>query len=447
MAEARGKFRPGFLAVVGGHLWVVDRMQPTAEVIDLGSGAVVASPSWPEVLPSTDPDPFDPDGDWRVLAGDRCLWVQQRNGPVAQVSERGFVTGHYARGLALTTRSAHGVWCLPPPPKPDLAAHQDAPPPMRPPYTSLQLLGAAGAREIRLNAAGVRGAASYRGDLYLHLEMHTGGSRTPLIRGRSWLYAPPLQWMRLRRDQPVPDLLGQDVLEPCAGPVVPSSARNGGHLRVTVRRGSSQVRHSEPAGGRAWSVGHDPAATKDPPRALAWPTTPTNADPGTPIDLGPGAPVAALGTDQHLWVAVEEPNQHDSHSRPAPTSLLRVDVATGTVSTVLSAGSIDITHRSWPLGPRPIDVDEYVTYWQQLFHQMVTSPTPLADGFSAGRAEAVGSWPDTALHVTFELDSHPGRRLRRTVHLYDELGRPTPPDGTLTHLWEQIETRSLPSPR
>jgi hypothetical protein len=165
------------------------------------------------------------------------------------------------------------------------------------------------------------------------------------------------------------------------------------------------------------------------------------------VDLGPGVPIAVLGTDRHLWVAVEEPRLRNTFTRPTPTALLRVDARSGRIDTVLPAGSVDITDQSWPLGPAPIDAEDYAHFWHERFSLPMTGrERPLATGVTAGRADLVGTWPDTAVHLTFDLDAHPGTRWRRIVPLYDELGRPTPPTHAITHLWEQLETSQLPSP-
>lgn len=56
----------------------------------------------------------------------------------------------------------------------------------------------------------------------------------------------------------------------------------------------------------------------------------------------------------------------------------------------------------------------------------------------------VGSWPDTELHVTFDYAPRPGRRLRRTVPLFDELGRQVAPEYATIHLMEALDTKDIP---
>lgn len=443
MAEPRRTLRPAHLGLHRGHLWVFDHLQPTAALLDPSSGAVVSQVSWPQLPPATEPDPFDPDGQWRIHVDDAGVFVQQRSGPVAALSPAGLIGGFHSAYRTLTTRSAHGLWCLPPTPRPDLAVRQDAPPRFRGNRTIVRLIGngPGPSRTISIDTPAVHTARSTGGDLYLLIEERTG-ARTSLG-ADSWLFRPATQWVRLPAEHPVPDQLERHDLTDGDEPATTVSGRNAGRVR-SAHPGSPGLA-TEPAGGRQWRVTHDGSPAGPTRRALVWATTPDR--PAQPIDLGPGTPVAVLGTGEHLWVAIEEPRLLGTYTRPGATTLVRVDPGTGDATTVLPAGSIDITDQSWPLGPAPVDADDYSAYWLAAMTDPMTDPDrPLATGVRNGKAALVGSWPDTEIHLTFDLDSHPGTRLRRVVPLHDELGRPTPPDHAITHLWEQIETRQLPLP-
>lgn len=450
MAEPRRTLRPAYLGLHRGHLWVFDHLQPTAVLLDPVSGAVVDQVSWPQLAPTATPDPFDPDGQWRIHISDAGVFVQQRSGPVAALSRDGLIGGFHSAGRTLTARSAHGLWCLPPTPRPDLAARHDAPPRFRGNRTTVRLIGndPGPSRTISLDTPAVHTARSSGGDLYLLIEERTG-ARTSLG-ADSWIFRPATQWVRLLAEHPVPDQLERHELIDCDEPAITLSQRNAGRLGLWSAAPDHPRRRTEPAGGQQWRITHDGGPAGPTRHTLARTIEPDSADPPSPsrrIDLGPGTPVAVLGTDQHLWVAIEQPRLLNTYTRPEAAALVRVDVRTGDVTTVLPPASIDITDQSWPLGPAPIDAQDYAHYWQAYTATpMSNADRPLATGVRNGTAELVETWPDTAIHLTFDLDTHPGARLRRVVPLYDELGRPIPPEHAITHLWEQIETRQLPRP-
>jgi hypothetical protein len=60
----------------------------------------------------------------------------------------------------------------------------------------------------------------------------------------------------------------------------------------------------------------------------------------------------------------------------------------------------------------------------------------------------VRAWPDTELVLTSDHPELPGVRLRRSVPLFDELGRRAPPEyaDVHLHLWEHLATQPLPRP-
>lgn len=403
--------------------------------------------SWAQLPPAADPDPFDPDGQWRINISDAGVWVQQRSGPVAAVAGMGLTGAAYSAGRRLTARSAHGLWCLPATPRPDLAARHDAPPRYRGNRTTVRLIstGPDPSRTISVDTGAVHDARSTGGDLHLLIEERTG-ARTSLGPD-SWIYRPALQWVRVAADHPVPDQLERHDLINSEEPPVTLSQRNGGRLWSTHPEHPRP--RTEPAGGLHWRIAHDGGPPGPTRRAQAWPTAPDAATDlgGRHVDLGPGEPVAVLGTAGHLWVAIEQPRLRNTYTRPAATALVRVNPSTGEVTTVMPADSLDTTAQSWPLGPAPLDAEDYARYWHAFMSAPMTNhERPLATGVRNGRAEVVGTWPDTEIHLTFDLDTHPDTRLRRIVPLYDELGRPSPPDHAISHLREQIETRQLPHP-
>ncbi len=167
----------------GPVVWLVDRLQPVAVAVAAGTGAEVARVSWPQ-LPAP-PVPVWHSG-WLVrpaapasrhtnrdhaagtgLAGG--LWVQSSaGGPVARVFPDGRVAVHEVGPLWLRTVSAHGAWCLPDPPVPDLTDAPTAPPPSRPEPVPAVLLTTGASRQVQA-AADVHGARTVAGDLYLRV--------------------------------------------------------------------------------------------------------------------------------------------------------------------------------------------------------------------------------------------------------------------------------------
>lgn len=61
----------------------------------------------------------------------------------------------------------------------------------------------------------------------------------------------------------------------------------------------------------------------------------------------------------------------------------------------------------------------------------------------------MGTWPDTAVLVSFRHPGWPGIRLERRLPLFDELGRPEPVDLDLVgwRLAEWLGARLAPPPR
>jgi len=56
----------------------------------------------------------------------------------------------------------------------------------------------------------------------------------------------------------------------------------------------------------------------------------------------------------------------------------------------------------------------------------------------------MGDWPDTHVHILFTAQRHPGKRLRRILPLYDELGRQVPPLYGDSHLDEDLASGAMP---
>lgn len=117
-----------------------------------------------------------------------------------------------------------------------------------------------------------------------------------------------------------------------------------------------------------------------------------------------------------------------------------------------SVPPVDISAHCWPLGPAPVDADSYARSQRDRFsdldhawHDVETGDSgPLADGTSNWICDLDGSWPHTRLVITFSHRDYPGVRLRRSVPLFDEIGRIDPPEFADIHLMEDLDTGNLP---
>lgn len=448
--------RPKFLTMIGDELWVLDAVQPVGAILDPETGAVQGIRSWPQLPPSAEPDDGDPDHHWRVVAAADALWVQQSAGPLARVDRDGTVAGHVSGELRLTVATAHGVWCLPPKPLRARATSPEELPTVGGRRSWLRVVRPDGdIQGVHVETPGVLAAQNHDSDLFLHVE--TGHGRP--VRSAThelWWWEAETQWLRLPAGIEVPFSLSLAAFAAGAPPRSAASATNGGrfHARwLGVDPTAVPDEYPlEPAGGRWWVVGHrDLAATS----VLAWEVDADGGAPTREVDLGVGHPCALLGTSQHLWVAIEE--GAPGPGRSLPTRLVRVHTATGAVETVLEAEALDISELGWPAGPaggtvaRPIETDSYIRFWQRFFASLDDcgvaqdgTRTPLSEGLRNTRAVIVGDWPDAEIEVTFDLDERPGLRLRRMIPLFDEVGRPVPPEYHDITIKEDLETGRVP---
>lgn len=430
-------------------MWVVDDVQPIAVVLDARSGDVVTTVGWRQVPP---PATEDDDEGWLVHPADHGLWVQRACGPLLLVGEDGSVRGWRSGRQRLGVVTAHGAWCLPDPPVQDLATTQDAPAQGGGGWHRLLLAHPSRTTVELLVDAPVHSARSVDGDLLL--EVGTGGGRRRnLGTPDCWELVAETAWLRLPAGEPPPPQL--TLAEHAVGPPADPGSDTGDGGRGLGRRWIPRA--AEAAHRRA------PQVPADGPGELDWwvgwvgngadrRAQAVGRDPGTSadrwrIDLGDGT-VCALTTAQGwLWLAAE---QRRPYARPSPVTLLRVRRDTGATETVLAPDAVDVGDLCWPLPARPVDAEDRAASWQGRFADLDhywTRPdgttTPVAAGFSNGRAELVGDWPDTCLHVTFDHASRPGQRLRRVVPLFDELGRPTFVDYVPIHLMEALDTGGL----
>lgn len=438
--------RPGFLVPSADAIWVLDDMEPVGALLDLVSGALLGVHAWPEVQPGPRPDRYP--STWRVVGHDGALWVQQPPGDLARIDREGSVGRFPSGGLELRTVSPHGAWCLGSVPPWSVRTEPEAQPP-RGPGVVVLVGDEAVPRRVSVDTP-VWEACTIDGTLYLLVE--TGHwRRRSNAPGRGWLNEPTTGWLRLAATASVPDRLGPDRYAD-SGPRRRPSMGNGGQRWGQVwldpppreNPGEQDViaAAGEPAGDLRWRVGSI-RDDRRPRRSGARGWDPASGRTVHLIDLGPGTVVAMSGTADHLWLAIDTPRPQTSYQPPAPASVARVDARTGAVQVVLPADTIDITGLGWALRPRPPDTAAYEEHWRA---RMVAEGSAY-DGVripNPRRAVLVGSWPHTEVEIRFTSVRHPGKRLRRRLSLYDEIGRPTPPEYGDMHLDEDLASGAQP---
>lgn len=444
--------RPAHLQMVGGQLWVVDASQPVAAVLDLDTGGVDRLVSWPQLPAAAD---HDWRGEWRVLSDGGGLWVQAGDGPVARVTGDGTVTVATVRtttdtgGYRLAAAGRHGAWLVGPAPLQDIASSPDAPPPGRG-WSRLLVAAPDGSVTAVTVQAPVVDVVGTDAGVYLLVESGRG-TRRDLGVGH-WDWVPEPLWLRVPWSAEVPTTLtvGSHLVE--EPPVVPSSRVPG---RLFMWHPSTDPEDptaadpgaDEPAGAWRWRLGWDRTRNSFHRVSVA-----TGHDPATGAErgrvaLGEGSVRAVRGTRDALWVAVGRPREDGLFPHPgAPAAVLRVDPAAAVAIEILPADSVDVSAHRRPLGAPPADADSYARYWLRYWAAEDGTVRSVSTGMTDGRAELVGEWPRTAIEVTFDWVARPGRRLRRRLPLFDELGRHTPPEDSDIHLTEDLATGGVPTP-
>lgn len=441
--------RPGSVVAVGDQVWVVDDVQPVAVVLDAESGEVVRTVGWSQLPPPlTEVD----DEGWRVRAAVDGVWVQRSRGPLVLVGADGSVDGRRSGGLRLSTVTGHGAWCVDDPPVQDLATTQDAPPQHQGGHRRLLVAHPDRTTVEVLVDAPVHTALSQDGDLLL--EVGTGaGRRRNLDTPDCWELLPETAWLRLPAAEPPPVQLSLSThaADPPArrSPDTPGGGRGTamgwvGPAGEVDPRWGPQIEAPAP-GDLDWRLGWVGRGVERRVQAVGC-TAGTTVE-RQRVDLGDGSLRAVVAARGWLWLAVEQRRPYLTCTSPSPVALLRMRADTGDVETVLAAGSVDVTDRCWPLPAAPLDAADRTAYWRDKFADLDHywtradgTTAPVAVGFSRGRVEAVGGWPDTCLHLTFDHTAKPGQRLRRVVPVFDELGRPAFLDYVPIHLMETLET-------
>lgn len=440
--------RPGAPVPVGDDLWVLDDLHPVAAAIDARTGEVLDLVGWSESSSGAESHSR------RVCAAGDGIWVQQPEGPVLLVRRGVPSRGYFADGRMLATSSAHGAWCADRRRAAGRAARIDED--HRPDRSPLRLLDPEDRSRTVWIEGDVRSLRPHDGDLFLEVvDWEAIGPRRALDPDADPERVPS-HWLRLPADEPAPERLGHARHRCDETSVPPPPPRR----RISPWLGTP----SEPEGvtwpglvpqarvdGLDWHVGreHEPRVV---PRRLAAHGVGPDGHVIRRVPLGTGDVLGVAATGGGLWVTVRPPRVGPSLGREVPLTLLRVDVEDGSVSTALRSDEIEISDHAWPLDPRPAEADDYVAhhlecladlqrYWRRPDDGRLL---PLAEGMSDCRTELVGTWPDTRLEITFAWDRRPGLRLRRSIALFDELGRIANPEHAGVDLMEDLDTDNVP---
>lgn len=434
--------RPGFLVPVGEQLWAVDEFQPVAAVLDPRSRAVERLVSWPRLpAPPVSNSPWW-DG-WRIFGAPDGLWAQPFAGsPVAWIDTRGLVQASYSAGRRLCGATAAGAWCGPEPRNRHALVQRPAEPED---VLCIQRNGTTRAVTVdrpigRLSTADDEVYACVRADPTEQPDdlPPTGKPDTGEV------------WLRLPGEQPIPERLtraehGDASPPPRSEPLLPGNHAPGSPWHSAP---PTSGRSAALAAGLRWKVGWDPAFRIDPP-ILATGHDSTSGTELHRVPLQHGRVRALAGWGDFLWIAVEH-KRRDVSERTGPVSLLRLDGRDGAVTTPLPAESVEITDRCWSLPRQPPEASSYAEYQRRTLDQALPgarpdhAPSRSADRLRTGRAELIGSWPNTTIALRCTHADYPRLELVRLLPLFDELGRQHPPEHADVHLQEDFDTGNIP---
>ena len=436
--------RPDRLVLLRSGLWVVDRTQPVAAVLDPATGAVRHVVSWAALPPPAALEDLWPPA--RVVGDGASLWVQQGVGtPVVRVDVDGIVVAAWPDGAWLAACGPTGAWCTSSPPQQVLVRDDD---PLELGLLPDRLLHVApdGTVTTVPTDRPVRSVRATPDALEVRLDddpatLHELGAGTAELE-------PSQRVVRLPWSEPLPASLSVGDAAPPVG--VDELDDDHDAVRDGGRWHAPWCDHDEPglpAVGLVWHLGWD----GDPDvgelrsaqglhrRCVAVATRPDGTG-ARRWDLGGGAVRGAAAAGERLAVTVDRGTWRPAPTAPAPAEVVALDPRSGALAVLLPGDAVDVTGLGWPLGPRPLDADSYVA---QVLRTHDDGGS-LGSGTSEVVVRVVGAWPDTALEWSFLHDSRRGLLLRRRVPLFDELGRVTPPQYAGVHLDEDLATGALP---
>jgi len=432
--------RPGFLAPVGDRLWIVDQFWPVAAVLDPVAGEIVRLVSYSELpppLPSFARWFFG----WRALGTSAGLWIQPYpTAPVALINESGLVHANYSSGTRLQVATAAGAWCAAYLPEVSTPSQDAQAGRCREAAEMLLIRPDKSRATVPLHGRPQQFRAGDSGDVYVMVDAGRVGDTEET-------------WVRLPASGSDPEQIA--IGTPGSPLPEPLDRWCNGFLGAGTPWHSPPFRDSPGilVGGLRWALGCDQQRIPE-----LWPIA-TGHEPDSSIEqrrltLGRGYVIAAAAADRYLVVALLRCPRIDLYHR-GPVELIRIDTQTNHVETLVPPASVDITERCWPLPPKPIDADSYAEHQRRALADLDTwvyplggdgtYPTePAVEGMSDLRTELVGNWPDTNVRISFSHPDYPGLRLRKTIPIFDELGRQYPPQDVDVDLMENHATGHWP---
>jgi len=154
------------------------------------------------------------------------------------------------------------------------------------------------------------------------------------------------------------------------------------------------------------------------------------------IDVGLGEVQAATAVGSRLFVAI-------ARSRDGFGEILMVEGSSGRTSTVLDGMSVNISDRCWPMVTRPIESESYLHQMVALAAQPVLPERLISAGYSM-TSSISGEWPLTRIVWDVRPVNKGGAAYRRSIALFDELGRIAYPINAATFWIEDLTTYGLP---
>ena len=204
-----------------------------------------------------------------------------------------------------------------------------------------------------------------------------------------------------------------------------------------------------PAAGLLWLAGAPSRTNKIDRNAVLIGHDPQTLQETVRVDLGLGIIGSVHAVADEVWLTVAR-----RRFLPVPNDkggdVIAV-AASGAVRTIHAADSLDVSFTAPPLVALAAEqVREHVGGVRSRFGQLDAfwrTPDgtlhPLASGLTQPTVAVVGDWPDTRLVITLTHSSRPGLRLRRTLALFDERGRPEEHEYADIHLMEDLDTGYL----
>lgn len=427
---------PHFLIRVGSRLWMLDRVQPVAAVLDPSTGQIEHVIDWRQL-----PVPYAGTSEVRCAGDSRSVWLQYGvSSPVVRIGPSGLEHGVDVGTFLLHEADDHGAWCASghdPSTGPQDETDQ-SPDPAQP--DGILLIPPAGEPQLISINRPVRALTARTDGLYVDVDSAPSSSTA-----RNWRH----ETLRVAWDAPLPDRIDVDscrVVTPTPGPALRWS--NGGQPGPAGWHSPDlAILGGLPVGGLRWEMGWDRGSPRVQRLAVATGHDPDTGAERLRAELGAGTVIAAAEAAERLWVVVDRSRLifDFDRSRFLPSELpgaelLAIDPRSSAVTIVLPGHSMDISDRCWPLIAQPAGASDHVESWRERLSGLQGMA-----GITDSSTTVSGQWPDVVLTVRFRHPYFPGGIMMRRYRLFDELGRPNDlGDYPEVFLQEDLATGLLP---